>query len=66
MKLKVKLYNKHNYYVIYDTNDKEYGSGNINGRDIREIIKDNEFTIESLWVETSYSYDITIYGIEVK
>lgn len=65
MKLTLKLYNKHNYYVIYN-GDKEVGSGNINNRDVREIIKDNDFTIAHIYVGESYSYDISIYDIEVK
>ena len=60
MKLKVKLYTKHNYYTIYGMFDtKEYGSGNINNRDIIQIIKDNEFEMKNLWLENSYSYGIS-------
>lgn len=65
MKLTIKLYRTHNFYAIYNGNDN-IRSGQINGRDVRQIVKDNNFEIANLDLKTSYSYGITIYEVEVK
>ena len=63
--LNVKLYHKANYYVIYN-GDSKLAEGEINGRDIKEIVTDNGYKIKSLRIGVSYSYDVSTWYVEIK
>lgn len=67
MKLLVKLHHSKNYYAIYE--EKGFSpikEGEINGRNVREIAISNGYTIKSMVLLQSFSYDISKYCLEVK
>lgn len=64
-KLTVKMYHKQNFYTIYN-GDKELNEGDIDERDIKQILTDNGYQISSLRIGVSYSYDISVWLVEVK
>lgn len=67
MELLIRLHHNKDYYTIYKKGEcVPLIEGHINGRNVREIAKDNGYKIVSMALEESSSYDISKYCLEVK
>ena len=64
MKITLHVYNKGNYYTIYN-GDKEISNGNTNGREVKELLNDNGFKKYRIIDTKNLNFKITIYTIEV-
>ena len=65
MKLNITIYKNHNWYSIYNGNTPLH-SGNTEGKDIFEIVKELGYTIVRSRIESSFNWNTTNYVMEVK